>query len=301
MATGCSAEIDVYGDTVWHVVTDGRPAGPVSVGRVEMMLGGPAAVVARMLKRLGHQPTLHTVIGSDDLGESAAKLFAAENVTLALARQSARTARVIVLLNAEGGTYQLIADTGQTDSFSPQDILLPGKGRLAYVTGFPSMYPVVDRLAAAGRRVVVDTGFIPFLSDSERFRQHLRRLGGVMDVAVLSAGGMTADRWQADAALCLDLGATAAVVTLGAHGVAVLTADGLGEFPARQVTAVDPLCAGDVFVAGYIAGRADGLDHVEAAQLGQRVAESKVAIFAGLPAGRPGAEYCCDESGCDDR
>jgi sugar/nucleoside kinase (ribokinase family) len=285
MAKRSPAEIDVYGETVWHLVTDGVPSESVNFGRVELMLGGPAAVVARMLARLGHRPRLHSVIGSDALGQSAADLFKAEDVSLGLPNQPGRTSRVIAFLAAQGQSYRLIADAEGVACLDPALVSMPTPGRLAYATGFPTMYSLFDKLAAAGCRVVVDTGFIPLLSDAGKFRRHLRRLGGAMGVAVLSAAGMSERQWRAHAGLCLELGADAAIMTLGAAGAAVATVDGICRLPARQVVAVDPLCAGDVFVAGYLAGRAEGLSHAGSVQYGQRVAEAKVGIFAGLPAG----------------
>jgi sugar/nucleoside kinase (ribokinase family) len=286
MAQCSPVEVDVYGETVWHLVTDGVPSEPVSFGRVELMLGGSAAVVARMLARLGHRPTLHSVMGSDALGHSAADLLLSEDVALGLPNQPGRTARIIAFLAAPGESYRLIADAGDVVGLNPGMVTLPAPGRIVYVTGFPNMYPLIEKLAATGCRAVIDTGFIPLLSDAGKFREHLRVLGGAMGAAIISAGGMSESEWHAHAGLCLELGADAAIVTLGARGVAVATPDGVCRLAARQVTAVDPLCAGDVFVAGYIAGRADGLGHAESAQFGQRVAEAKVGIFGGLPAGR---------------
>ena len=71
------------------------------------------------------------------------------------------------------------------------------------------------------------------------------------------------------AAECLDLGAEIAVVTRGEEGAYVADAAGTvrREVPPYGIErVVDPIGAGDGFVAGFLAGRLDGLDLVESAR-----------------------------------
>ncbi|MBU7600412.1 sugar kinase [Streptomyces sp. P38-E01] len=56
------------------------------------------------------------------------------------------------------------------------------------------------------------------------------------------------------------LGPAEAVVKLGPDGACVLSADGEHRQPALPVTSVDPVGAGDAFVAGYLSALLDGED-----------------------------------------
>jgi ribokinase len=72
------------------------------------------------------------------------------------------------------------------------------------------------------------------------------------------------------------------VVTLGAAGAAVVTADGVVRVPAPEVVAVDTVGAGDAFVGAFAAGLGLGLEPVEAVRLGIACASDSVT--------RPGAQ-----------
>jgi sugar/nucleoside kinase (ribokinase family) len=46
---------------------------------------------------------------------------------------------------------------------------------------------------------------------------------------------------------------------------------------------VDPLCAGDAFIAGYLEALSRGLDMAAAVQRGQDVAACKIGMFGEFP------------------
>jgi sugar/nucleoside kinase (ribokinase family) len=275
--------IDVYGETVWHIVTDGRPDELFSFGKIESVLAGPAATVARQLRRLGTPATLHTALGSDHLGDLARTTLESEGVRIRELARGGRSARVLALQDPITQECRLIADVTDATGPSAAGVEPAGLEPITYLTGFPSLYPLAEALSADGRRLVVDTGFKPLLESPEGFTAHLRQLGPALGVCVISGATMSEARQQRHADFALELGAEAVLVTRGCAGVVVVTEEGRTSLPARRVRVVDTLCAGDAFVAGYLAGRHAGLAHVAAARVGQRVSEAKVQIFGGLP------------------
>ncbi|WP_083404821.1 MULTISPECIES: sugar kinase [unclassified Curtobacterium] len=127
---------------------------------------------------------------------------------------------------------------------------------------------VLDRAAAAGVPVSFDVNHRPKLIDPERARASYRHV--VARSAVVFAGDDEArlvlgrdERPDDEEALAHDLAALAdgtAVVKLGSRG-AVASVDGvLHRRAATPVRVVDPVGAGDAFVAGWLAAVLTGTD-----------------------------------------
>jgi ribokinase len=85
-----------------------------------------------------------------------------------------------------------------------------------------------------------------------------------------------------DPAKLLELGPRSAVVTLGARGALVVTADGVTELASPRVEAVDTTGAGDAFAGALTAALAEGAELADAAARAVRVAAISVT--------RPGAQ-----------
>lgn len=78
------------------------------------------------------------------------------------------------------------------------------------------------------------------------------------------------------------LGPRLVVLTGGAQGAWVSAGAGVTLVPARAVTAVDVVGAGDAFWAGLLSGLLDGLDAVAAARRGAALAARQVAQYGPL-------------------
>lgn len=274
--------IEIHGHTVWHVLTDRKPDSDFSLGQVELVLGGPAATVARQLRLLGREVRLHTSLGEDELGTLARRQLEAAEIAISPYQTTGRSPRVLAHLDATGDA-RLIADVAGAADPDGTGVAPARSGALTYVTGFPGLYPIVDALSSHGARLVVDTGFKPFLDDETAFRAHLRRMRAALGVVVISGARMSETTRRTHAELALGLGAEIVLITRGSAGVEVIDRDGEVDLPPTSVPVVDTMCAGDVFVAGYLAGRDLGLSQLAAARAGQLVAEAKVQILGGLP------------------
>src|SRR5262249_39568291 len=86
------------------------------------------------------------------------------------------------------------------------------------------------------------------------------------------------------------LGAGAVVVKLGADGCAVYAADGCERYPAFEVEAIDTTGAGDCFVAGFLAGLAEGATVAGAAPLANAAGAMSVENLGGISGIRSRAE-----------
>nr|WP_225778327.1 ribokinase [Pseudomonas sp. Marseille-Q3773] len=81
----------------------------------------------------------------------------------------------------------------------------------------------------------------------------------------------------------LQLGAGKVIITLGAQGALLVTAQGHRHFPAPQVQPLDTTAAGDTFIGGFAAGLVRGLEEGEAIAFGQRAAALSVTRAGAQP------------------
>jgi ribokinase len=81
----------------------------------------------------------------------------------------------------------------------------------------------------------------------------------------------------------LQLGAGKVIITLGAQGALLVTAQGHQHFPAPVVQPVDTTAAGDTFVGGFAAALVRGLEEGEAIAFGQRAAALSVTRVGAQP------------------
>ncbi|QXI46074.1 ribokinase [Pseudomonas anuradhapurensis] len=81
----------------------------------------------------------------------------------------------------------------------------------------------------------------------------------------------------------LQLGAGKVIITLGAQGALLVTAQGHRHFPASVVQPLDTTAAGDTFIGGFAAGLVRGLEEGEAIAFGQRAAALSVTRAGAQP------------------
>ena len=84
----------------------------------------------------------------------------------------------------------------------------------------------------------------------------------------------------------LNCGVKQVLVTLGADGALLCTAEAAQHFPAQKVKAVDTVGAGDTFVGGLAAGLAEGMTAADAVRLGQAaagLAVSRSGVQSAMP------------------
>ena len=246
-------------------------------GRVEIRLGGSAAVCSRWLAQLGTRSTLVCAVGRDGAGRSLIAQLRRDDVNVRAVRVAGhRTGRIGVLV-APNGERSFVADRRAATRMEPQDlkpewfdgldlIHLPAYSLLVEPLGSASVRAVElarSRSQGGGVRVSVDLASVgPLL-------EHGRREAREM-IANLRPDLLFATDAEVEALLgrrspegLLELAAVA-VIKRGARGARVFARIDHGQTESEPplqfdvattpVPAEDTTGAGDAFDAGFIAG-----------------------------------------------
>jgi sugar/nucleoside kinase (ribokinase family) len=244
-------------------------------GRVEIRLGGSAAVCARWLAQLGARSTLVCAVGRDGAGRSLIAQLRRDDVNVRAVRiPGHRTGRIGVLV-APSGERSFVADRRAATRMEPEDlkpewfddldlIHLPAYSLLVEPLGSAAARAVeLARARSQHVRVSVDLASVgPLLAHGRR--EALELIGG------LRPDLLFATETEAEALLgrhvpegLLDLAAVA-VIKRGARGARVFARVDHGQTEAvpplqfdiatTPVPAEDTTGAGDAFDAGFISG-----------------------------------------------
>jgi len=227
-------------------------------------VGGSPTNVAIGLARLGHPTLLVTHFGRDEHGQRIADLMADNGVALspgsALAEQTSTAA---ARLNADGAaTY----DFDVTWDLEP-GITVPGghmhTGSIGAVVE-PGGAKVLDlvRTSRANATVSYDPNARPSLmGDVDDVRPAMEAFVAQSDIVKASDEDLAwlypgADPVEVLAAWA-KLGPSVVALTRGPDDPLVLVAGAIHSVPARRVTVIDTVGAGDTFMAGMISGLLD--------------------------------------------
>ncbi len=243
---------------------DGLPE-PGRARRVEEIAlnsGGCAANTAGVLARIGAEARLVARIGRDAMGEAALADIAAAGVrTETVIRDDDLPTSVAIVLVDSRGERSFFYRLGATEALSNADVrdgVLRGAD-VVHVGGAMKlealdMAEIMGRAKALGAATSIDT-------DWDVNDRWMERLGGALPhidylmTNVDEAAMLTGMRDPGDAARdLLGRGARAVIVKRGERGSILATADGVESVPAYRVDVTDTTCAGDAFVAGFLAG-----------------------------------------------
>lgn len=304
-----SIEVVTLGEAMVGLVA--TEYGPLAdAGSFAPHIAGAEANVAVGLARLGHRAAFVGRVGADGFGRSIERRLRGEGVDVGglVVDPGARTAvfvRERRLVGPAELVYHRVASAGS--GLGPEDVAaVAAQVRDAswlHVTGITpalsascaaAVDAALDLAADTGMTVSLDVNMRRKLWSETDARPVLRRLAGRADVvfagldeiALLLGRNVTS---AADAlAGLLDLGPSLAVAKLGAAGAVAAEHDGEtashAGFPVPIV--VDPVGAGDAFVAGFIAARLEGLDLPTALAWGN-VAGAAVTATIGDMTGLP--------------
>ena len=267
-----------FGETMGLVTAD--QTGPLEYARTFTLgIGGAESNVAIGVARLGGEVTWFGRIGSDATGDMVERRLYAERVTTLAIRDRGFTG-LMVKHRRFGSTWQVdYHRAGSAGSrLCPEDVPV-GVVRAAGILHLTGITPAlgdsardatryaVEVARAAGVVVSMDVNHRAKLWDERTAGPVLREL--VTRADIVFAGPAEArlvlgpDAPESTAGLVralADLGPTEAVVKDGARGCVALLEGAYHELPALAVQVVDPVGAGDAFVAGYLAERLDGHD-----------------------------------------
>lgn len=255
-----------------------RPDGLARLGGyARLSIAGAEANVAIGLARLGHASRWVGVLGADQLGALVLRTLRAEGVDVSRVRTGEAPTGILVFEERLRGVtrvdYHRRGSAGST--LVPADLLGAWEPppRVLHVSGLTmalgegpadAVRAGIRAAREGGVTVCLDVNHRQRLWTAALARQSLAPLADSLDIVIASEDELHlvapgGDDLPAQVASLLECGVDQVVVKLGADGATVYNRDGAVHLPARTVTPVDPIGAGDAFVAGYLSGLLDGL------------------------------------------
>ncbi|WP_335974979.1 sugar kinase [Streptomyces sp. CA2R106] len=297
-------DLTVLGETMASLTPD--HIGPLRHARgLGLSVAGSESTVAIGAARLGHRAAWIGRVGDDELGRTVLNRLRGENLLVhAVTDPEAPTGLMLKERPAAGHSRVHYYRAGSAGSrLHPDD--LPGplleRTRVLHTTGITlalsdsartTAHEAMRRTRAAGGTVSFDLNHRARLWSKDTARAALTAVLPLVDLlfasvdeAVMVTGRPDLTPAQTGQQL-LSHGPGTVVLTDGAAGAVCITADRTIPVAAVPVQAVDPVGAGDAFVAGCLSGFLAGLTTEEALARAAAVAALCVASegdWEGLP------------------
>jgi len=259
----------------------------VLIDEIRLTAAGTAGGTSVDLARLGLTVVAAGAIGDDEAGEFLTMLLRRHGVDTGhlAVKPGLRTATTMLPIRSDG-TRAAWHMRGANAVFGAADVprhLLEdvrfvhfgGVGALPGLDG-PDCVSLLAAARRAGRTVTADclgfkradtaellAGYLPYVDVFLPNDEEALLITGASGVAEAAAEFRR-------------MGAAAVIVTMGAQGCLISTAQGDRRLPAFDVPAVDATGCGDAFTAGVIAGLAQGWPLERAAELGTAAASLTV-------------------------
>jgi 2-dehydro-3-deoxygluconokinase len=286
MSSGAPPDVLALGETM--VLMNPAESGPMKyLTDFRKQLGGAESNVAIGLSRLGHEAGWISALGDDPHGEYVKSFVRGENVDVSTVRTDPdRPTGLMFKERAALGETSVYyyrhgsAASAMTPADLPRESI--ADAQYLHVTGITpalsdscreTVAEAIDAAKENGVTVSFDPNIRRKLWDSEeRMQSVLPDLIADSDVVYpgTDEGEVLFDTTDPTgiAAECLDLGASVAVITRGEEGAYVAdegtVAEGVPPYEIERI--VDPVGAGDGFVAGFLSGRLKGMGLVESAR-----------------------------------
>lgn len=275
------------------VSVDRRPsAGETVIGSDSLVLpGGKGANTAVAAARLGAAVALLGAVGADEHGDLLLNSLREAGVRTDLVRRAERPTGTAYVMVTPDGENSILVSPGANNTVSTEDIDA-GLGEPRVLVASLEVPPVtvehaVDVAARRGIRAVVNLS--PIVDMSPRTLACLDPLVVNEHEAAHLLGGADAEPRS-----LLELGPRSVVITLGARGAVVASADELCRVMSPTVRTVDTTGAGDAFT-GALATRlvaGDGL--ADATRFAVRVAALSVTRRGAQPSYPTSAELAAE-------
>ncbi|WP_406144681.1 sugar kinase [Streptomyces sp. NBC_01012] len=304
MTASRTVDLTVLGETMATLVPD--HVGPLRHARtLGMTVAGSESTVAIGVRRLGCSAAWIGRVGDDELGRLVMSRLRGEDLEVhAVLDGAAPTGLMLKEQPVSGSRSVHYYRSGSAGSrLRPADLPdgLVESSRAVHSSGITSalsaeaartVRSALSRARAAGATVSFDLNYRSRLWSAEEARAELLQLLPLVDVLFASddeASLLTqrpAASPEENAQELLSRGPSTVVVTMGAAGALSVGPAGTTRAPALAVRAVDPVGAGDSFVAGYLAALLMGSTEEERMATAAAVAGVCVAThgdWEGLP------------------
>lgn len=275
-------------------------AGETVLGsRFQMGPGGKGSNQAIAAKRAGANVRFVTKLGDDVFGKLALDTYRAEGLDSAdlIIEPGAATGSALISVNEQTAENQIVVVPAACETITQSEMsglfemLRESRVFLTQLeTNYDSVYSALKAAKQAGNTVILNPAPMGKLE-----------LGCLCDVDVVTPNEVEAAQLSgiaiesiADARRAaqklLELGAEAAVITLGGQGVFVKTETDERHIAAFAVDAVDTTGAGDAFNGGFACALGEGKSVFEAAAFASAVA----ALSVTKPGTAPSMPYRAD-------
>ena len=256
--------------------------------------GGDTLNTAVYIARLGIGVDYITALGNDSLSDEMVEVWRAEGIgTTKVARLKGKLPGIYMIETSEGGERRFfhwrdsaaarqLMDLPETDdilqSLANYEVVYFSAITLSIFSpeGRAKMLGALRRARGQGARIVFDTNFrARGWRDRDDVRAAFEEAFATSDIVLASTEDMLpVYPDETDEQLIQHVGSTEAVLKLLDPGSIVRFEGVLHEVTPEPVTnaVVDTTAAGDSFAAAYIAARLGGVDPVEAARAGHRLA-----------------------------
>ena len=246
------------------------------VDTIRVSAAGTAGGTGLVLSRLGAQVHSFGAVGTDPIGDTLLDLLQREGLdTRGIVRRSTAQTSASVIPVRPGGERPAWHCIGANGTFTLDDLDLDAFSAMNHLhlggpefLGGPAAAEVLEAAHDRGATTSVDIlapgdpDMLAWIGDCLSHVDYLLP----NDEQVLGFTG--ADTLAAGAKKLLEQGVGCVAVTQGARGALVASDEGTVEVPAFSVDVVDTTGCGDAFSAGFLRGRALGLDLEQAAELG---------------------------------
>lgn len=243
---------------------------PAATGELSVNPGGGPFNTARWLGALGHPVGFLGAIAADPLGRRLREALADSGVSLDLLVDTPlpTTLALAQLDHAGVAEYSFYADATSIRGLTVEAVragmpaefaaLQVGGVALALAPSATALERAVEIARGRGALVLVDPnirpGLIPDREEYMRRFEHVLDHTHVLKLSVEDLAWLAPGVEPSEAALrLLEAGPAVVLLTEGAAGATVYTADGFVPVAAEAVTVADTIGAGDAFNAGFLA------------------------------------------------
>lgn len=280
--------LTALGELALHVTLRAQASDPpqddLRFDEIHLEVGGSVALVCRQLAALDHRAQVVPLVADDELGRFLVRELEATAVEVpAVVVNGARTARSVTQTGGDGAHDT----TYSAPDSDPKSLLgeLPrvSEGAFAYVPAYPGYDSLLEAASRLSTPLVVDLGYAPLTYDFPRLAREVVDRAKWAQVAIVPCAGLDDATTAQLAHAAAEAGPELTVVTRGARGAGLWTGSGLWTTPAIPCEPANTLGAGDAFVAGLVAGLADGRSPETAVQFAAAVAAARIEIFPAFP------------------
>jgi sugar/nucleoside kinase (ribokinase family) len=234
-----------------------------------LTLGGSSSIVAHNLAALGSRVGFQSIIGDDQLGQTALKLLGDIGVDVSLVRQSSseiKSGLTVILQHGEWRNILTYPGTISELTLNDLDLDYLTDSRHFHFSSYylqtrlrPHVPELFKKLKAAGLTISLDTNDDP----EDIWEEGLQEILGLVDVFLPNAREAQRITKTDDLATAVQQLAEMVplvVVKMGAKGAMARQGSKSFTSPPAKVDCIDPVGAGDSFDAGFLHQYVRGLD-----------------------------------------